>query len=103
MTYHSESFSNKTEEEKDQVINPSYYKIVGDYEYMDIMWAIMGRNVKYLLLGLVFKYLFRLGKKDAEEQDLMKTKWYLDYLLKVARYYNSKEKTNENSTSRAGS
>jgi hypothetical protein len=34
------------------------------------------------LLGQVYKYLMRLGKKDNEEQELGKVLWYLVYLMR---------------------
>jgi len=34
------------------------------------------------LLGQVYKYLMRCGKKDSEVQELKKAQWYLTALIK---------------------
>jgi hypothetical protein len=38
-------------------------------------------GVESHLMGQVYKYLMRLGKKDAKIQDARKAKWYLDRLI----------------------
>lgn len=66
-------------------INPQHYKdIVPGYQYMEMMVHML-RNlggVESHLLGQVYKYLMRCGKKDDEVQELNKAKWYLDALIK---------------------
>jgi hypothetical protein len=76
---------NMTEETKD-AINPKHYQdIVPGMQYMEMMQYMLPRaNLDQLgshLLGQVYKYEMRLGKKDADIQELFKAKWYLDYLL----------------------
>lgn len=59
-------------------INPSHYKgIVGDYQYIECMEFILGKEgLRAHLLGQGYKYLMRMGKKDAEQQELKKAIWY---------------------------
>ena len=64
--------------EKDH-INPSYYKeVVPGYQYMQIMYHVLGRE-GYIAhcRGHAFKYLFRCGEKDNRLQELKKASWYL--------------------------
>jgi len=65
-------------------INPSHYKeIIPGYEYMDCMeYMLKGfEGVESHLLGQTYKYLMRLGKKDAKIQDARKAQWYLNRLV----------------------
>jgi hypothetical protein len=63
------------------VISPSHYKeIVPGYEYMDMMMYMLP-DPKSHLLGQIYKYLMRCGKKDEELQELKKAQWYLNYLI----------------------
>lgn len=82
--YHG-SFKDFSEEEKDKVINPTYYKDkVPGYEYMQLMEHLLLRikdPVVAHLLGLVYKYLLRFGDKDDELQDATKISWYSSYLV----------------------
>ena len=67
-------------------INPQHYKdIVPGYEYMDCMEHMLQgwEGVEAHLLGQVYKYLMRCGKKDAPEQELKKAQWYLERLIKT--------------------
>jgi len=69
---------------KNDPINPNHYKeIIPGYEYMDMMeyMLIDFEGVEAHLMGQVYKYLMRLGKKDAKIQDANKAKWYLDRLI----------------------
>ena len=72
---------NKTVESitaKKDAINPSHYKgIVGNYQYIECMEFILGFNgLKAHLIGQIYKYMMRLGKKDSEQQELGKVIWY---------------------------
>jgi hypothetical protein len=68
-------------------INPSHYKgIVGNYQYIECMEFILGKEgLKAHLIGQVYKYMMRLGKKDADLQEVGKVVWYsrcLEILLR---------------------
>jgi hypothetical protein len=66
-------------------INPPHYKdIVPGYQYMEMMVHMLEGldGVESHLMGQVYKYLMRCGKKDEELQELKKAKWYLDALVK---------------------
>ena len=62
---------------KDQ-INPEHYQgIVGNYQYIECMEFILGKEgLKSHLLGQIYKYLMRMGKKDNELQEVRKVVWY---------------------------
>jgi len=62
---------------KDQ-INPDHYQgIVGNYQYIECMEFILGyQGLKAHLLGQIYKYLMRMGKKDNELQETRKVVWY---------------------------
>lgn len=69
-------------------INPDHYKeVVPGLQYMEMMQYMLP-DVSSHLLGQVFKYLCRNGKKDESEQELRKALWYLEFL--VAYYANKK-------------
>lgn len=83
-----------SKEDQDKIINPKHYKIVpkeaysefpDGLEYMDIMEYALEHHsgVEAHLLGQIFKYSFRIGKKDAKLQDAKKIKWYADRLVEV--------------------
>lgn len=63
---------------KPDAINPSHYKgIVGNYQYIECMEFILGfEGLKAHLIGQIYKYMMRLGKKDSEQQELGKVIWY---------------------------
>ena len=63
---------------KKDAINPAHYQgIVGPYQYIECMEFILGyEGLKSHLLGQIYKYLMRMGKKDAEKQELDKAIWY---------------------------
>ena len=66
-------------------ISPAHYKeIVPGYEYMDMMMHMLDdlKGVEAHLMGQVYKYLMRYGKKDDKTQELKKAQWYLNYLIK---------------------
>jgi hypothetical protein len=56
----------------------NYYKdVVPGYEYMDIMEHVLGfQGTVEHLRGQIFKYLFRLGKKDDMTSESVKIAWY---------------------------
>jgi Protein of unknwon function (DUF3310) len=60
-----------------------YYKeIIPGYEYMDIMEHVLGYEGTIAhLRGQIFKYMFRLGKKDSGESEAVKIAWYSARLL----------------------
>jgi len=67
------------------VISPKHYKeIVPGYEYMDMMVHMLKdfEGAEAHLMGQVYKYLMRYGKKDDKTQELKKAQWYLNYLIK---------------------
>jgi len=71
---------------KDQ-INPVHYQgIVGPYQYIECMEFILGQEgLKAHLKGQIYKYMMRLGKKDADLQEIQKVVWYsrcLEILLR---------------------
>lgn len=87
-------FEDMDDDEQDQIINPSHYKMIPKeayeknpegLEYMDLMEYILAhhKGVESHLLGQVFKYACRLGKKDADLQDARKIQWYANRLVKV--------------------
>ena len=91
--FHGE-FERMSEEEQDQIINPKHYKMIPKeayekfpegLEYMNLMEYILAhhKGVEAHLLGQIFKYACRLGKKDADLQDARKIQWYANYLVNV--------------------
>jgi hypothetical protein len=68
-------------------INPSHYQgIVSKYQYIECMEFILGKDgLKAHLIGQVYKYMMRLGKKDEDLQEVGKVVWYsrcLEILLR---------------------
>ncbi len=63
---------------KKDAINPSHYQgIVGNYQYIECMEFILGcEGLKAHLMGQIYKYMMRMGKKDSEQQELGKVIWY---------------------------
>ena len=71
--------------EENNAISPKHYKeIVPGYEYMDMMVYMLDGfdGVEAHLMGQIYKYLMRYGKKDHKVQELEKVEWYLKYLIK---------------------
>lgn len=68
-------------------INPSHYKgIVGNYQYIECMEFILGyEGLKAHLMGQIYKYMMRMGKKDSEQQELGKVIWYSKCLAILLR------------------
>ena len=92
VLYHG-LFEDFSEEQKNQVINPSYYKdVIPGYEYMQLMERLLLRArdpVEGHLMGQVFKYLLRFNQKDSALQDAEKIAWYASYMVD---YITRKEK-----------
>jgi hypothetical protein len=66
------------------VSGPHYNDIVPGFQYMEMMeYMLNGKSgVESHLLGQVYKYLIRAGKKDDVEQEYRKARWYLNALVK---------------------
>ena len=77
LTWSQKGLSKPNPETRDH-INPSHYKgIVGNYQYIECMEFILGYDgLKAHLLGQIYKYLMRMGKKDNELQETRKVVWY---------------------------
>lgn len=62
----------------ESAVRPAHYNS-GDISCIDAMIAAFGvEEVRIWCKITAFKYMWRMGKKDAEEQEVGKTKWYLD-------------------------
>jgi len=90
--FHGE-FDKMTAEQQDAIINPKHYKMLpaevmakhpDGMEYIDLMaYLLEGQHgVQAHLLGQVYKYSMRLGKKDNKLQDAKKIEWYANRLVK---------------------
>lgn len=89
-------FEEMSAAEQDAIINPKHYKMIpkeayerfpDGLEYMDLMeYILRGHSgVNSHLLGQVFKYACRLGKKDSDLQDATKISWYANRLVEVLK------------------
>lgn len=67
--------------EFDSVERPKHYNS-GKYETIDIIEDSLGPGFKYYLEGNVIKYIMRFKHKGGIE-DLKKTRWYIEKLIKV--------------------
>ena len=77
--WQSSATPNERSESMDAV-NPSHYK-KGDIECIDaIRSALTPDEWRGFLKGTAIAYLWRLGHKDAVEQDAKKTLWYVSWL-----------------------
>jgi len=87
------NFGKLDKSDQDEIINPKHYKMIPKeaysrfpegLEYMDLMEYILDSHsgVNSHLLGQIFKYACRLGKKDADLQDARKIEWYASRLVK---------------------
>ena len=87
------NFGKLNRSDQDEIINPKHYKMIPKeaynrfpegLEYMDLMEYILDSHsgVNSHLLGQIFKYACRLGKKDADLQDARKIEWYASRLVK---------------------
>jgi len=80
-------FNGITGADINNAINPKHYQgIVGNYQYIECMEFILGQEgLKAHLKGQIYKYMMRLGKKDADLQEIQKVIWYsrcLEILLR---------------------
>jgi len=82
---------------QEQIINPKHYKIIPaeayskhpeGLEYMDVMGYALSHlsGVEAHTMGHVFKYAFRIGKKDAKLQDAKKIAWYANRMVEILEY-----------------
>jgi len=89
-------FGSMDDAAQDAIINPKHYKLIPKeayeehpegLEYMDLMDYMLSHHngVESHLLGQVFKYACRLGKKDADLQDAKKIEWYASRLVKTIK------------------
>lgn len=70
-------------EKKEMVNHPAHYA-KGSVECIDAMEGAYGKDEVRIFCKInAFKYLWRLGHKDAEEQEIGKIKWYLDKYLEL--------------------
>ena len=69
--------------EEYSAIRPSYYND-SEISCIDGMVGAFGKDavIEFCKIN-AFKYLWRLGQKDAEEQEVGKIKWYLDKYLEL--------------------
>ena len=64
-------------------VNPNHYK-KGDIEAIDAIKSMLTpEEWRGFLKGTAVAYLWRLGHKDAVEQDARKTQWYVSWLAGV--------------------
>ena len=87
-----EDFRDMSTEDRDEIINPKHYKMVPPeaytmhprgMEYIDLMSYLLEghRGAQAHLLGQIYKYSCRLGKKDSRLQDASKIAWYANRLV----------------------
>ena len=70
------------EDKKEMVNHPSHY-CQGDMECIDGLIGAFGRNEVAIFCKInAMKYIWRLGHKDDEAQEIGKIKWYLDKFKK---------------------
>ena len=65
-------------------VDPKHYKeVVPGMQYIEMMQYMLKDydGVESHLMGQTYKYLMRLGKKDAKVQDAKKAHWYLSELI----------------------
>jgi len=68
-----------------KAVSGSHYNdVVPGFQYMQMMQHMLDDKdgVEAHLLGQVYKYLMRSGKKDDVEQEYRKARWYLNCLVK---------------------
>lgn len=73
------------EDKKEMVNHPSHY-CQGDMEYIDGLIGAFGRKEVATFCKInAMKYIWRLGHKDEESQEIGKIKWYLDKYLELTK------------------
>lgn len=72
-------------DKKEMVNSPSHYN-QGNIECIDAMVSAFGEysTAEFCKIN-AFKYLWRLGHKDDETQEIGKIKWYLDKYLELTK------------------
>lgn len=75
---------------KEMVNSPSHYN-QGNIECIDAMVSAFGEysTAEFCKIN-AFKYLWRLGHKDDETQEIGKIKWYLDKYLELKKSIEQK-------------
>lgn len=78
------------DEKKEMVNSPSHYN-QGNIECIDAMISAFGEysTAEFCKIN-AFKYLWRLGHKDDETQEIGKIKWYLDKYLELKKSIEQK-------------
>ena len=73
------------EEKKEMVNHPEHY----NHSHMECIDGMLGafgdKEVRTFCKISAFKYLWRLGYKDDEAQEIGKIKWYLDKYLELTQ------------------
>lgn len=73
------------EDKKEMVNHPSHY-CQGDMECIDGLIGAFGRKEVATFCKInAMKYIWRLGHKDDEAQEIGKIKWYLDKYLELTK------------------
>lgn len=73
------------EEKKEMVNHPSHYN-QGDMECIDGLIGAFGKEEVATFCKInAMKYIWRLGHKDEEAQEIGKIKWYLDKYLELTK------------------
>lgn len=81
------------EADKEMVNHPSHYN-QGSMECIDaIVGAYGAEEAKVFCKINAFKYLWRLGHKDAEKQEIGKIKWYLDKYVNLSKIHGKEALT----------
>jgi len=68
-----------------EAVSGSHYNdVIPGWQYMEMMEHMLAdkKGVEAHLLGQIYKYLFRTGKKDDVEQEYRKARWYINCLVK---------------------
>lgn len=75
-----QSSATPNEKRSSDPVNPSHYK-KGEIECIDAIRSMLTPDEwRGFLKGTAVAYLWRLGHKDAVEQDARKTLWYVEWL-----------------------
>lgn len=79
--------------EKEMINHPSHYNH-GSMECIDAIVGAYGVDEAKVFCKInAFKYLWRLGHKDAEEQEIGKIKWYLDKYVNLSETHRKEALT----------
>jgi hypothetical protein len=70
---------------KREMVNHPQHYAQGNIEAIDAMISAFGKDaVRDFCKINAFKYLWRLGHKDEEAQEIGKIKWYLDKYMELS-------------------